>query len=59
MTRPVEASSVASRVQGRGTLLAVQRAHPGATDRSIVEPRIKMLEMGRNWLYIEVGRHWP
>jgi hypothetical protein len=59
MMRAVEVMSVAGQVQGRGPSLAVQRAHLGATDRPIVEARIKMLEINRNWLYIEVGPHWP
>jgi hypothetical protein len=59
MTRAVEARAVASQVQGRGPSLQVQRTHLGATDRPIVEACIKMLEINRNWRYIEVGRHWP
>ena len=55
MTPTVEARSVASRVQRRGPLLAVRRAHLGATDRPIVEARIKMLEIKGNRLYIEDG----
>jgi hypothetical protein len=59
MTRAVEARSVASQMQGCGPSLPVQRACLGATDRPIAEARIKMLEINGNWLYIEVGRHWP